>query len=183
MTRGRTVRASAAVAGVLLAAMTVGGCAESGGSGGGTTETTATPSASAPATVAPSIADVTPEPGAVGSGIPGDATPPDDAGSPGAGWTADDGLLYVVTFGPSTFPIVAEPEANVTEGSLQVTLTGDTAGPCTMDFVPTTSVVQVPDDVDQSAPITVYMGEGQDVTVQPRPADGEAGPIAWAAAH
>jgi hypothetical protein len=183
MNRGRAVRLSAAVAGVVLVVMTAGACADSTGSGGGDTETTSTPSASESPTVAPAIADVTPEAGAVGSGIPGDATPPESDGAPGAGWTADDGLLYVVTFGSSTCPIVAEPEATLTEGSVEVTFSDAPEGPCTMDLVPTTSVVQVPDGVDESAPISVLMGQGQDVTVQPRPASGQPGPIAWAAAH
>lgn len=181
MTKGRAARVAALVGSVVLVATTMSACADGGGSGGGATEST--PSATAPetATVAPSIADVTPEAGAVGAGVPEGATPPDDSGSPGAGWTADDGLLYIVTFGSSTCPLVAEPQAVLDEGSLQITFADVPEGPCTMDFVPTTSVVSVPDDVDESAPITVLIAEGQVVEVQPRPAEGEPGPIAWAA--
>ena len=54
----------------------------------------------------------------------------------------------------------------------------DTA--CTMDYVPATSVVAVPDDVDTSADVSVVLGDRGTVVVPP-PAEGAAGEFAWTA--
>lgn len=162
--------------------MTAAACASGGGEDETTTSPTTSPSASTSGESPPAVADLTLEPGAVGQGVPGDAVPPADAGGPGVGWTAQDGLLYVVTFGSSTCPVLAEPDTSLTDGTLSVTLVAPSDGPCTMDYVPTTSVVSVPDGVDASVPVPVDLGEGFTATLEPRPAPDEAGPIAWSAA-
>lgn len=142
---------------------------------------TSSPTPSASEGPPAAVDDIVPAAGAVGLGVPSSAVPPDDSGSPGAGWTAADGLLYVVTFGSSTCPLLTEPDATESGGTVTVAFVPLPDGPCTMDFVPTTSVVQVPSSVDQSAPVPVDLGGAGTVTVEPRPSSDEAGPIAWAA--
>lgn len=158
--------------------LVLAGCA--GGSGGPAESGTPTPTPAAPTTRA-AIEDVPLAGGASGAGLP----PGAEAGSmggPGAGWTAQDGLLYVVTYGSSTCPILGESPATYSGTTLEVTLTSPSSGPCTMDLAPTTTVVAVPDAVDESAPVRVDLGHDQVVTVAPRPSAGAAGPIAWVAA-
>ena len=179
MGRGAVRRALASTFAVVVLAV-VCSCATSGGGEPEDESPSATTSA-APTTSGPppSIQDAVLEAGVTGSGLPEGVTPPDDGGSAGAGWAPDDGLLYVVTFGSSTCPVVAEPEATLSGDTLVVTAAPTSDGPCTMDLVPTTSVVGVPDDVDASAPVTVDLGDLGVVTVEPRGAAGSAGPIAW----
>ncbi|MDM7853473.1 hypothetical protein [Cellulomonas alba] len=171
----------AAVTGVLTSSVLVLALAACAGSSGEPAASgTPAPTPAAPTTRA-AIDDVPLAGGASGAGLP----PGAEAGSmggPGAGWTAQDGLLYVVTYGSSTCPILAESPATSTGTTLVVTLTSPSSGPCTMDLAPTTSVVAVPDAVDESAPVRVDLGHDQVVTVAPRPAAGAAGPIAWVAA-
>ncbi|MDC7121368.1 hypothetical protein OMK64_07445 [Cellulomonas fimi] len=176
-------RAAAASILPVVVTATVCSCASSGGSEpeGEPTSRSPSPTASASASASPqAIQDAVLEAGVTGSGLPEGVTPPDDSGSPGVGWAPDDGLLYVVTFGSSTCPIVAEPEATLAGGTLTVKVGATSTGPCTMDFVPTTSVVGVPADVDENAPVTVDLGDQVVLDVQPRSAAGSAGPMAWA---
>lgn len=180
---GAVRRAAAASSVAVVVMATVCSCATSGGDEPEGEPTSRSPSASASPTADASpqaIQDAVLEAGVTGSGLPEGVTPPDDSGSPGAGWAPDEGLLYVVTFGSSTCPIVAEPEATLADGVLTVTVAATSEGPCTMDFVPTTSVVGVPDDVDENAPVTVDLGDQVVLDVQPRSTSGSAGPITWA---
>ncbi|NKY38215.1 hypothetical protein [Cellulomonas septica] len=178
---GAVRRAAAASSAAVVVMATVCSCATSSGGEPEGEATSRSPSASTTTEASPqAIQDAVLEAGVTGSGLPEGVTPPDDSGSPGAGWAPDDGLLYVITFGSSTCPIVTEPEATVAGGTLTVTVAATSQGPCTMDFVPTTSVVGVPDDVDESAPVTVDLGDQVVLDVQPRSAAGAAGPITWA---
>lgn len=175
----RRAAAASSVAVVVMAA--VCSCASSGGDEPEGEPTSRSPSATTTTAASPqAIQDAVLEAGVTGSGLPDGVTPPDDSGSPGAGWAPDEGLLYVVTFGSSTCPIVAEPEATLAGGTLTVKVGATSDGPCTMDFVPTTSVVGVPDDVDENAPVTVDLGDQVVLDVQPRTAAGSAGPVTWA---
>lgn len=68
-----------------------------------------------------------------------------EAGDLGAVVMADEGTIHVFTTGSSTCPAV--PTAVTVDGDdILVTVKADDAGPCTMDFVPTTSVIAIPDE-------------------------------------
>lgn len=178
---GAVRRAAAASSVAVVVMATVCSCASSGGDEPEGEPTSRSPSATTTTAASPqAIQDAVLEAGVTGSGLPDGVTPPDDSGSPGAGWAPDEGLLYVVTFGSSTCPIVAEPEATLAGGTLTAKVGATSDGPCTMDFVPTTSVVGVPDDVDENAPVTVDLGDQVVLDVQPRTAAGSAGPVTWA---
>lgn len=179
--RGAVLAGAAVAVGLTLAACASGEGASGDDASDGTAPSSPTPTASSPAP-RPPIDDVTLAAGAVGDGLPAGTEEPDATGVPGAGWTAEDGLLYVVTYGSSTCPLVAEPDATVSaSGSVVVTFVPLPDSPCTMDLVPTTSVVEVPSEVDAAAPVAVDLGEAGTVDVEPRPSAGTAGPIAWAA--
>jgi hypothetical protein len=118
--------------------------------------------------------------GAHGKGLPPGADAPTEGGT-GAAWSAEPGLLLVVTFGSSTCPVLAEDDAAVEGSDVVVSfvdIPADTA--CTMDYVPATSVVAVPDDVDASADVSVVLGDHGTVVVPPS-AEGSAGEFAWTA--
>lgn len=116
--------------------------------------------------------------GAHGMGLPPGVDAPTEGGT-GAAWSAEPGLLFVVTYGSSTCPVLAEDEAAVQGGDVVVTfveIAPDT--PCTMDYVPATSVVGVPDDVEASGEVSVVLGDRGTVVVPPA-ADGTTGESAW----
>ncbi|OLT48912.1 hypothetical protein BJF88_16520 [Cellulosimicrobium sp. CUA-896] len=129
-------------------------------------------------TLAPDAAGMPLEPGAHGRGLPPGVDGPVDGGT-GAAWSAEPGLLYVVTYGSSGCPLVAEPDASVRGGEAVVTFVDipqDVA--CTMDFVPATSVVGVPAEVDPAAEVRVVLGDRGTVLVPPATA-GSTGPAVW----
>lgn len=108
----------------------------------------------------------------------------------GVAWAPVEGLLYVVTNGSSSCPTYAEPEASLgsgpgsdgvaaADGVLSVQLTPPSDGICTMDFVPTTTVVEVPPESDTGQAIPVMLGDRGQVQLLPRTAEGEPGPVAW----
>lgn len=72
----------------------------------------------------------------------------------GAVVMSDDGTIHVFTTGSSTCPAVPT-EVAVDGDEIVVTVAADDAGPCTMDYVPTTSVIEIPDDYDGAEPPTV----------------------------
>ncbi|MBD8079355.1 hypothetical protein IF651_09850 [Cellulosimicrobium arenosum] len=125
----------------------------------------------------PEAATMTLEAGARGRGLPPGVDGPADGGT-GAAWSAEPGLLYVVTSGSSTCPLVAEPDASVREGEVVVTFEDLPDGPCTMDYVPTTSVVAVPDEVDASTGVTIVLGREGTVAVGPA-VPGATGEATW----
>lgn len=185
MTR-RRARASLAAALPLAVLLALAGCASDSGSGADDAAT-ASDGASASDEASPSVTEdaalpetsaMTVEAGAAGRGLPDGVEAPAD-GATGAAWTAEPGLLYVMTFGSSTCARVAE-DATAADGTVTVTFAElPETQPCTMDYVPTTSVVAVPDDVDAAAPVSVVLGDAGTVDVAPRDADGETGPAAW----
>lgn len=133
-----------------------------------------------PPALAPDAAAMPLEAGAHGRGLPPGLDAPVDGGT-GAAWSAEPGLLYVVTYGSSSCPLVAEPEAAVRDGAVVVTfveIPPDTV--CTMDYVPATSVVAVPSEVDASAEVSVEL-EGEGTVVVPPAAQGATGAAAWVA--
>jgi hypothetical protein len=188
----------ALVVGLALAVPVLAACASATDGGGEGEEPAASPSATPDAeepmdgptwespggsegdvpTLAPDAATMPLEAGAHGRGLPPGVDGPVDGGT-GAAWSAEPGLLFVVTYGSSGCPLVGEPDAAVRGGEVVVTfveIPPDTA--CTMDFVPATSVVGVPDGVDATADVRVVLGDRGTVVVPPATA-GATGPAAW----
>jgi hypothetical protein len=159
----------------IAAVALLGACASSPGSADATDDPTTEPPASTPTPAA------TLELAAGSSvvGLPDDlAAPPVDA-VVGAARTTDDALLYVVTFGSSTCPAVADPTATAADdGTVAVTFPEPDDGACTMDYVPATSVVALPDGIATDADLTVGIGDWGQVTL---PA-GSTEPV-WALAE
>lgn len=90
---------------------------------------------------------------------------PADAAA-GAARTSDDTLIYVVTFGSSTCPSVADTPATSTgANAVEITFPEPGDGACTADYVPATTVVALPDDVDPGEDLTVTVGTWGDVTL------------------
>lgn len=165
-TLGRTVVALAAVA---LAAA----CA-----GGGPAGTDGTAGAGASAPDESPATELTLEAGSSVVGLPDGVGEQPAGATAGAGRTAEDGLIYVITFGSSTCPAV--PDATATRAgpaSVDVTFPEPGSGPCTADFVPATSVVALPDGVDAGQDLTVTVGADGVVLL---PAGSDA--VVWASA-
>lgn len=159
-TRPRALRGLAALGAVALLAA----CASSdpGASEDPTTEpATLDPATPAPAETLELVA------GSSVVGLPDDLdAPPVDAVA-GAARTTDDTLIYVVTWGSSTCPQVADPEAVADgDGAVRVTFPELGDGPCTMDYVPATSVVALPDTAAPDADLVVAVGDWGQVTLR-----------------
>jgi hypothetical protein len=191
-------RAGVTVLGIsMTAALALSGCAQSdvGGSVGDSSTTTTSPTPDS-GTASPSPSDDAGDTGEleqaadmkIAAGSTGRGLPPGLEGNTdstvGVAWAPVEGLLYVVTNGSSSCPTYAEPEATLGaggagDGVLSVLLTPPSEGICTMDFVPTTSVVEVPAESDTGQEIPVMLGDKGKVELLPRTAEGEAGPVAW----
>lgn len=200
-------RAGAAALGLgMTAALTLSGCAQSdvGGSEAGGTTTSPAPEESDMTEPSPSDDasggsgdDERPPRAAdmeIVAGNSGRGLPPGLEGSTestvGVAWSPVEGLLYVVTNGSSSCPTYAEPEAtfgadgksagaSAEDGVLVVQLLPPSDGICTMDFVPTTTIVETPPEADTGEPLPVMLDDKGQVELQPRPAEGEPGPVAW----
>ncbi|MBF4571299.1 hypothetical protein ITJ64_02100 [Herbiconiux sp. VKM Ac-1786] len=78
-------------------------------------------------------------------------------------WLQEGSQIAVAISGSSSCPVVGsridvvepENEGNVVE----ITTRPISSGPCTMDFVPHTSVFWTPDDVTTAEPLTVRVGD------------------------
>ena len=188
--------------GALVVAFLASACADSSGAGGtGGDEAEATPSATAstsalspspsgepgaspsvPPGGLPELAEVEIVAGAAGRGLSDGVEGTMDSPA-GVGWSPEAGLLYVVTFGSSSCPTLAESAAKGDGDELTVVLVPPPADAiCTMDYAPTTTVVAVPDGADAGSPVTVTLGDLGAVEVEPRAKEGQAGAVAWAAA-
>ncbi|WP_460885672.1 hypothetical protein [Promicromonospora xylanilytica] len=137
----------------------------------------------------PQAADMEIEAGSSGRGLP-PGLEGNTNSTVGVAWAPEAGLLYVVTNGSSSCPTLAEPEATIgaggkapgvaaADGVLSVRLVPPSNGICTMDFVPTTTVVEAPAETDTGQPVPVMLGDKGKVELQPRGAEGEPGPVAW----
>lgn len=163
--RSQTARPWHALVAVAAVAL-LGACASTPGSGdtADTADDTATTEPASPTpTPAPTLEL------AAGSSIVGlpeeVAAPPVDAAA-GAARTTDDALLYVVTFGSSTCPAVPDPTATAAgDGAVSVTFPEPGDGACTMDYVPATSVVALPDGIAPDADLAVSIGDWGQVTL------------------
>lgn len=190
----------------MTAALALSGCAQSdvGGSEGGDSNAAASqsPEESDMTSPSPSPTDGAGQDGRlpqaadmeIAAGNSGRGLPPGLEGNTestvGVAWAPEEGLLYVVTNGSSSCPMLAEPEATIgsggrstkvdaPDGVLTVQFVPPSDGICTMDFVPTTTVVKVPAEADTGDPVPVVLGDKGDVELLPRPAAGEPGPVAW----
>lgn len=111
-------------------------------------------------------------------GLPSElGTPPTDAVA-GVARTADDTLIAVVTFGSSTCPQVADAQATGVGNQVEVTFPTPGDGPCTLDYVPATSVVELPAGAEPEAELTVIVGDWGSVTLPAGSTD-----TAWATAE
>jgi hypothetical protein len=201
-------RAGATALGLgMTAALVLSGCAQSdvGGSDAGTAETSPAPEESDMASPSPSdetsagagedgkvpqAADMEVAAGSTGRGLPPGLEGSTES-TAGVAWAPVEGLLYVVTNGSSSCPTYAEPAATMGAGDgkgagvaaengvLTVQLVPPDNGICTMDFVPTTTVVEVPAEADTGEEIPVMVGDKGTVQLPPRAAEGEPGPVAW----
>ncbi|WP_282945234.1 hypothetical protein [Cellulomonas endometrii] len=171
--RARVVRAAAATAllGTVAGALVACGSDDPGSSGTEVTEgTTATATAGGEL-------ELTAGSSALGL-PPGAGEQPADAVA-GAARTTDDTLLYVVTFGSSTCPHVADATAGAAgTGAVEVTIPEQGDDPCTADYVPSTTVVALPESVDAASDLTVAIGTWGEVTLPPGSQD-----VVWAMAE
>ncbi|MBO3089856.1 hypothetical protein [Cellulomonas dongxiuzhuiae] len=145
----RTIRRTAPA--ILLAALLAGCAGSSGSTDPGEGAPTPLPATSAATDAVPSVAETT---------FPG--APEGVAEGETAVVAGDDARhLQVVTYGSSTCPVVpTDVTWDAGAGTLRITLTGPGAlATCTMDLVPTTSVVALPDDAPDAAGLTVEVDE------------------------
>lgn len=89
------------------------------------------------------------------SGLPDGADP----GETGAVVDTLDGTIHVFTTGSSSCPEVPT-SVLVDDDEIVVTVDGDHSGPCTADFVPTTSVVAIPESYQGAGPPVVRVERG-----------------------
>jgi hypothetical protein len=99
-------------------------------------------------------------------GLPPTVTPTDTAGQSLVGWSGPR-LMYLVTYGSGSCPKLPTSVDFVEGNRLTITTRPASDGPCTMDFGPTTSVVDVPPGVDDTKPVEVTV-DGVVSTVPPR---------------
>ncbi|MEV7973918.1 hypothetical protein [Cellulomonas sp. NPDC089187] len=165
----RTLFAAVAVIGLLSA------CASGTDSDSGST-----PTAEATVTATPDpdtgvALDLTA--GSTVIGLPTGVDPAANDATAGALRTEEDGLIAVITFGSSTCPQVPEPLATGADGTVTVAFPEPTDGPCTLDYVPATTVVALPDGGDTGGDLTVTIGDFGSVTL---PAESTG--VEWVAA-
>ncbi|WP_263119597.1 hypothetical protein [Cellulomonas sp. RIT-PI-Y] len=143
----------------LAALLLLAGCAGGVDPGDGTAAT-ATPTASESDTA---TLDLTA--GSSMIGLPAElGTAPTDSAA-GAARIADDGLIAIVTFGSSTCPQVPDSPATGTDSAVTVTFPTPTDGPCTLDYVPATTVIALPDGVRADSDLSVTIGDFGAVTL------------------
>jgi len=147
------MRISAAAA-VLLAVGALGACGTSSSPG-------ASPSSAPLGSATASTPNVT-----ATKGLPPTVTPTDTTGASLVGWQSA-GRLYVVTYGSSTCPRVPVDVAVATGNRLTIATKPTSDGPCTMDFGPSTSVIDAPQGLDDTMPVQVTI-DGVGLTVPPR---------------
>lgn len=86
------------------------------------------------------------------------------------------GVLWVVTYGSSSNPAIAR-EAKADGQTVTLTVEADPNKPATMDYVPTTSSIALPDSVSLTEPVTIELGQWGSVEL----ADpSTAGSAVWA---
>lgn len=149
----------------------------SGGYGGASPSPSGSASASAASTApAPSGSPLALTAGSSAVGLPEGVAEPPAGAVAGASRTTDPSLIYVITFGSSTCPMVADPDAVATGAAgaaeVEITFPEPTGGACTADYVPATTVVAVPEE--PAGDLRVLLGPAGDVTL---PAGSDA--VEW----
>jgi hypothetical protein len=99
-------------------------------------------------------------------GLPPTVTPTDTTGQSLVGWSGP-GLTYLVTYGSGSCPKLPTSVTVAAGNRLTITTAPSSDGPCTMDFGPTTSVVDLPPGIDDTKPVEVTV-DGVGSTVSPR---------------
>ena len=99
-------------------------------------------------------------------GLPPTVTPSVTTGQSLLGWTGP-GRMYLVTYGSGSCPKLPTSVSASGANQLAITTASTSDGPCTMDFGPTTSVVDVPQGIDDTKPVQVTV-DGVASTVPPR---------------
>lgn len=141
----------------LLALAVLSACAESDDAAPGATEPTTTPTA-------------TPTPfKGLPDGVEGSMESP-------AGVVAGDepGTIWVVTYGSSSNPAVVR-QVTAEDQQVTVQVSAEDGKPATMDYVPTTSTLTLPEGVSLEQPITFTLGDFGTVTLP----STEPGTAAW----
>lgn len=94
----------------------------------------------------------------------------------GAGVIAGDdpGLVWVVVYGSSTNPAVVR-QVSAEDQQVTVQVAAEEGVPATMDFVPTSSAIILPEEVDLDEPISFALGDWGTVTLD----STEPGTEAW----
>ena len=87
-------------------------------------------------------------------GLPSSVTVTDTSGQSQVGWFGP-GQMCLVTYGSSTCPRVPTSVTSAAGNRLTITTAPSSDGPCTMDFGPTTSVVDVPQGISDTQPVQV----------------------------
>lgn len=121
------------------------------------------------------VGSVTPE-DTYAQGLPAGVSEAPESATAGASWSADGSELYVVTFGSSSCPLVAQSVQESTDGALEVTLVETGGAVCTMDYTPTTTTVSDLGEVDPSAEHEVTLGELGALTL---PAASDSVSMTW----
>lgn len=96
----------------------------------------------------------------------------------GAGVVAGEeaGTIYVITYGSGSNPAVVR-QVSAEGQTVTVQVSAEDGKVQTMDYVPTTSTMTLPDGVDTDQPITFVLGEFGSVTL----ASTDPGTEAWVA--
>jgi hypothetical protein len=99
-------------------------------------------------------------------GLPPSVTVTGVPGQPLVGWLGP-GRMYLVTYGSGSCPKLPTGVTAASGNRLTITTASASDGPCTMDFGPTTSVIDVPQGIDDTQSVQVTV-DGTPITVQPR---------------
>lgn len=146
----------------LVALLAVGACGRSADDAGA-----GSPAApAAPVTVTPTADPV--------RGLPDDVL--GDVESPAGVAVGSDGQFHVIVFGSSSNPAVVH--SFVVDGQdIAVDVSADPGRISTMDYVPTTSTIELPESVDRDRPISFELGEFGSAVLD----SAEPGAQAWVA--
>lgn len=159
----RGLRGAAAV-GLLVVLV---GCSGDPGGGDASAEATSASPSTATSEPAPSGSGVALSAGSSVVGLPEGVAEPPAGAVAGASRTTDPSLIYVITFGSSTCPMVADPDAVATGAAgadeVEITFPEPTGGACTADYVPATTVVALPEE--PTGDLRVLLGPAGDVTL------------------
>lgn len=99
-------------------------------------------------------------------GLPPSVTVSDPSGENVVGWSGA-GQMYVVTYGSGSCPKLPTSVTAAAGNRLTITTAPSSDGPCTMDYGPTTSLVDVPAGIDDRQPMHVTV-DGVASTLPPR---------------